>query len=110
MVEEEESKESETVVEEGVGGEARIFLTYQNHDESSSDGTNSNNKTPLPSRAPQTRMGNQEIDIDQLIAKLLEIPNEELLDSFLNLSPRDGVSPIEVQSEEDKMDPISRDR
>jgi hypothetical protein len=32
-------------------------------------------------------MGGQEIDIDQLIAKLLEIPNEELLDTFLNLSP-----------------------
>jgi hypothetical protein len=72
------------MVEEDVGGEARVFLTYRD-DESSSDGTNSNNKTPLPSRAPQTRMGNQEIDIDQLIAKLLEIPNEELLDSFLNL-------------------------
>jgi hypothetical protein len=72
-------------VEEGVCGEARVFLSYKDN-ESSSDGTNSNNKTPLPSRAPQTRAGNQEIDIDQLIAKLLEIPNEELLVSFLNLS------------------------
>lgn len=33
-------------------------------------------------------MGNQDIDIDLLIAKLLEIPNEELLDSILNLSPQ----------------------
>lgn len=54
MVEEEEKKEIDnTEVEEGVEGEARIFLTYKNGDnESSSDGTNSNNKTPLPSRAP----------------------------------------------------------
>jgi hypothetical protein len=36
-------------------------------------------------------MGNQEIDIDQLIAKLLEIPNEELLDTFLNLSSQEEV-------------------
>jgi hypothetical protein len=78
------------IIEEGVGGEARVFLSYRDDESScSDDGTNSNNKTPLPSRAPQTRMGNQEIDIDQLIAKLLEIPNEELLDSFLNLSPRE---------------------
>ena len=32
------------------------------------------------------RSANQEIDFDLLIAKLLEIPNEELLDSILNLS------------------------
>ena len=37
-------------------------------------------------------MGGQEIDIDQLIAKLLEIPNEELLDTLLNLSPDDSHS------------------
>lgn len=69
-----------------MNNEAKVFHTYIEGD-SLSDGTNSNNKTPLPSRAPQSRMGNQEIDIDQLIAKLLEIPNEELLDSLLNLSP-----------------------
>jgi hypothetical protein len=75
------------LIEEAVGGDGpRVYLTF-NDSESSGDGSNSNNKTPLPSRAPQPRMGNQEIDIDQLIAKLLEIPNEELLDSFLNLSP-----------------------
>ena len=34
----------------------------------------------------QYRSNNQEIDFDILIAKLLEIPNEELLDSILNLS------------------------
>jgi len=40
----------------------------------------------LPSRGPPSRAGNNEIDIDVLIAKLLEIPNEELLDTILNLS------------------------
>ncbi len=48
-----------------------------------------------------------------MIAKLLEIPNEELLDSFLNLSPRgDAHSPLGelLHSEEDKMEPISRGR
>ena len=56
------------MIEEAVGGEGpRVFLTYQTNDSESSDGANSNNKTPLPSRAPQPRMNNQEIDIDQLI-------------------------------------------
>ncbi|CDW84940.1 UNKNOWN [Stylonychia lemnae] len=47
---------------------------------------NSHNKTPLPSLVPPSRGENQEIDIDLLINKLLEIPHDELLDSLLNLS------------------------
>ena len=45
-------------------------------------------KTPLPSRFPSSRMGNQDIDIDLLISKLLEIPNEDILNTLLNLSER----------------------
>lgn len=44
-------------------------------------------RDPLPTRGPPSRgEGGQEIDIDLLIAKLLQIPNDELLDSLFNLS------------------------
>ncbi len=43
----------------------------------------------MPTRGPPSRTGGQDINIDLLIAKLLEIPNEELLDSFLQLSPQE---------------------
>jgi hypothetical protein len=43
----------------------------------------------VPTRGPPSRTGGQDINIDLLIAKLLEIPNEELLDSFLQLSPQE---------------------
>lgn len=62
----------------------------ENKQESASDSEGANSAggdTPQQSRLPPSRMGNQEIDIDVLIAKLLQIPNEELLDTFLNLSP-----------------------
>jgi hypothetical protein len=84
----EEVKERNQEVPHEVGldsdnNEARIFLSYQQADPSPPPSTT---KTPGPSRGPPSRMSGQEIDIDQLIAKLLLIPNDELLDSILNLN------------------------
>ncbi len=44
--------------------EARIYMSYQQKDGENSDGNNSNNETPLPSRGPPSRIGGQVIDID----------------------------------------------
>jgi hypothetical protein len=40
----------------------------------------------MPSRMPASRGEGQDIDIDLLIAKLLELPNDELIESIFNMS------------------------
>lgn len=46
-------------------------------------------------------MSNQEIDIDLLISKLLEIPNEDILNSILNLSQSQSREHEELNEDDD---------
>eukprot|EP00347_Sterkiella_histriomuscorum_P008212 403345949 len=84
--------------------QATLFLSYEHPDQSS--GQDSTTKTPLPSRMPVSRGEGQEIDIDLLIAKLLDIPNDELIESIFNMSVQD-VDQV-MYNQKDFEDPINQ--
>lgn len=61
-----------------------MFLSYLDEDQDSQNKLN----TPINSKAPPSRTGNnnEQIDLDLLVSKLLNIPNETLLESLISVS------------------------